>query len=313
MSVELPNELVWVLGAIGVVWPNVDEDQLRAMADQFRQIAGDLEDQHSGAMQSVEQMLGMNSSQSLEIFQALWSKVSGRHLKQLGEGIKVLAEAISIGADIIEGMKVAAIGEFVAFVAQTAAVAAESVATLGLGAGAEAVVVETTRTIVKGIIDQAIAQVGQQFKQAMMAPILDTLMSAAEDLGAQLLGDALGVSQCVEITTFAGANHRFEGYGGGAGYQGVADRLRAAGPGSAAIVQVDWPKIDQTTGQPVIDPQTQRPMTEGGHAFNAVNVGGKVVWVDMQTNTVSENPINASPDPGHVWSIALDGKGKPVP
>lgn len=205
MSVELPNELVWVLGAIGVVWPNVDEDQLRAMADQFRQIADDLEDQHSGAMQSVEQMLGMNSSQSLEIFQALWSKVSGQHLKQLGEGIKVLAEAISIGADIIEGMKIAAIGEFAAFVAQTAAVAAESVATLGLGSGAEAVVVETTRTIVKGIIDQAIAQVTQQLKQAMMAPILDTFMSAAEDLGEQLLGDALGVSQGVDFSALESA------------------------------------------------------------------------------------------------------------
>lgn len=205
MSVELPNELVWVLGAIGVTWPNVDEDQLRSMADQFRQIASDLEDQHGGAMQSVEQMLGVNSSQSLEIFQALWSKVSGQHLKELGEGIKVLAEAISIGADIIEAMKVAAIGEFAAFVAQTAAVAAESVATLGLGAGAEAVVVETTRTIVKGIIDQAIAQVSQQLKQAMMAPILDTFTSAAEELGQQLLGNALGVSQGVDFSALESA------------------------------------------------------------------------------------------------------------
>ncbi|MBR7832073.1 hypothetical protein KDL01_02315 [Actinospica durhamensis] len=205
MSVVLPNELVWVLGAIGVVWPNVDEDELRSIADQFRQAAGDLEDQHAGAMQAVEQMLGVNSGESLEIFQALWSKVSGQHLKDLGEGIKVLAEAISIGADIIEGMKVAAIAEFVAFVAQTAAVAAESVATLGLGAGAEAVVVDTTRTVVKGIFDQAIAQVGQQLKQAMMAPVLSTLTAAAENLGEQLLGDALGVTQGVDLSAVADA------------------------------------------------------------------------------------------------------------
>lgn len=205
MSVELPNELVWVLGAIGVVWPNVDEDQLRSMADQFRQVATDLEGHHAGAIQAVEQMLGANSSQSLEIFQALWTKVSGQHLKELGEGIKVLAEAISIGADIIEAMKIAAIGEFAAFVAQTAAVAAESVATLGIGAGAEAVVVETTREIVKSIIDQAIAQISQQLKQAMMAPILDTLLAAAENLGEQLLGDALGVDQGVDFSSLEAA------------------------------------------------------------------------------------------------------------
>lgn len=205
MSVVLPNELVWVLGAIGVIWPNVDEDELRSMADQFRQVGSDLEDQHAGAIQAVEQMLGVNSGESLEIFEALWSKVSGQHLKDLGEGIKVLAEAISIGADIIEGMKVAAIAEFVAFVAQTAAVAAESVATLGLGAGAEAVVVETTREVVKGIFDQAIAQVGQQLRQAMMAPVLSTLTAAAENLGEQLLGDALGVTQGVNLSAVANA------------------------------------------------------------------------------------------------------------
>jgi len=205
LSVVLPNELVWVLNAIGVVWPNVDEDQLRSMADQFRQMASDLEDHHSGAIQEIEQMLGANSSRSVELFQALWNKVSAQHLKDLGEGIKVLAEAISIGADIIEGMKVAAIGEFVAFVAQTAAVAAESVATLGLGAGLEAVVVEETRVVVEDIIKQAISQVGQQLKQAMMAPILDTFTAAAGDLAEQLVGDALGVSQGVDFSQLEAA------------------------------------------------------------------------------------------------------------
>ncbi len=203
MSVELPNELVWVLGAIGVTWPNIDEDQLRSMADQFRQVGSDLEDRHSGAMQEIEQMLGLNSSESLEVFQALWSKVSEQHVKDLGEGIRVLAEAIDIGADIIEAMKVAAIGEFAAFVAQTAAVAAESIATLGLGAGAEAVVVETTRTIVKGIIEQAIQQVGQQLKQAMLAPVWDMLDRAGADLAQQLLGDVAGVQSGFSLGEFA--------------------------------------------------------------------------------------------------------------
>jgi hypothetical protein len=205
VSVVLPNELVWVLGAIGVTWPNIDEDQLRSMADQFRQIASDLEDQHAGTIQAVEQMLGLNSSQSLEIFQGLWNKVSGQHLKDLGAGIKTLAEAISIGADIIEGMKLAAIAQFVSFVAQTAEVAAESIATLGLGSGLEAVVVMETKTIVKGIYDQAIQQVGMQLKQAMMAPVYDTLTAAAEDLGGQLLGDIAGVDQGVDFSQLASA------------------------------------------------------------------------------------------------------------
>jgi hypothetical protein len=213
MSVVLPNELVWVLGAIGVTWPNIDEDQLRAMADQFRQVGSDVEDEHSGTMQEVEQMLGLNSSESLEVFQKLWSKVSAQHLKDLGEGIRILAEAIDVGADIIEAMKVAAIAEFVAFAAQTAAVAAESVATLGLGAGAEAVVVETTRTIVKNIIDQAVQQVGQQLKQAMLAPVWDMLDRAGADLAQQLLGDAVGVQSGFSFSQLAGSAE--SGFGSG--------------------------------------------------------------------------------------------------
>ena len=123
------------------------------------------------------------------------------------------------------------------------------------------------------------------------------------------------------IVNFGGASHRHEGAGGAAGYQSVAARLQAAGPGSAAIVQVDWPVVDPgtgkpyvhpKTGQPVLDPNTGQIPVDSGHAFNAANVNGKIVWVDMQANTVSENPINTQPDPVNVWSIALDSKGKPL-
>jgi len=123
------------------------------------------------------------------------------------------------------------------------------------------------------------------------------------------------------IVNFAGASHRYEGAGATAGYQNVANRLQTAGPGSAAIVQVDWPRLDPATnlpyvdpktGQPVLDPQTGRIPIDSGHAFNVVNVNGKIVWVDMQSNTVSENPINTQPDPVNVWSIALDSKGRPL-
>ncbi|HEV2637375.1 MAG TPA: hypothetical protein VGX23_19640 [Actinocrinis sp.] len=203
MSVLLPDELVWVLGAIGVTWPNIDEDQLRSMAGQFRQLAGDLENRHNSAIQAVEQMLGLNTSGSIDVFQALWNRTSARHLKDLGRGIGILADAVDVGADIIEAMKVAAIAEFVAFAAQTAAVAAESIATLGLGAGLEVVVVETTREAVTSIVKQAVQQVGQQLKQAMLAPVWDMLDSAGADLAEQLAGEAVGVYQGFRVSRLA--------------------------------------------------------------------------------------------------------------
>ncbi len=122
------------------------------------------------------------------------------------------------------------------------------------------------------------------------------------------------------IVGFAGSGHAYEG-GGVAGYRRLAARLRAAGPGCAAIVQIDWPVTDPATGRPFLDPRTGAPVRDprtgqipisGGHAFNAANVDGRIVWVDMQLNTVSEQPIHTRPEPVNVWSIALNPRGKPL-
>ena len=122
------------------------------------------------------------------------------------------------------------------------------------------------------------------------------------------------------IVDFAGTGHAYEG-SGAAGYRRVAAKLRAAGPGCAAIVQIDWPVTNPATGKPFVDPRTGAPVRDprtgqipisGGHAFNAANVDGSVVWVDMQTNTVSDQPIHTRPDPVNVWSITLDARGKPL-
>jgi hypothetical protein len=46
----------------------------------------------------------------------------------------------------------------------------------------------------------------------------------------------------------------------------------------------------------------------GGHAFNAVNHQGDVLWVDMQSGAVSEKPLYLHA--GAVASIVLDANGK---
>ncbi|MDI3407185.1 toxin glutamine deamidase domain-containing protein [Streptomyces cavernicola] len=72
----------------------------------------------------------------------------------------------------------------------------------------------------------------------------------------------------------------------------IEHELLQAGPGSASIVQVAWPG-------------------GGGHAFNAVNHNGKIVWVDTQTGEVSHDPIHI-PNATHAWHIPLDPDGNPL-
>lgn len=209
----LPPELVWVLGAIGVQWPNVDEDKLRSAGDNFRQISGQLKDHKAGSMQQVEQMLHLNSSQSLELFQALWQKAIVGHMGDLEQGLDVLADAMGVCADIVEGMKAAAIVQLGIFAAETAADVAAAIATGGLAAGAEVALDIATREIVQGIFNQALQQIEYQVKQAMLAPVIDTLGSAGENLAGQLLGNALGVDQGVNVGSILSAAKSGAGQG----------------------------------------------------------------------------------------------------
>lgn len=213
MGVVLPNELVWVLGAIGVTWPNIDEDELRHAGDEFRKLSADLSDHKAGAMNEIEQMLHVNSSESLKVFQALWEKVVKGHLSDLEEGLGILAGAMDTCAVIVEGMKIAAIAELAAFAAETAADIAAAVATGGIAAAGEVAIEIATQKIVKGIIQQAIDQVEFQIKQALLAPVIDTLTSAGLNLAEQLLGNALGVDQGVDLGAVVSAGRSGLGQG----------------------------------------------------------------------------------------------------
>jgi hypothetical protein len=199
LGVVLPNELVWVLNAIGVTWPNIDEDELRKAGQEFRQISSDLKQHKSGAMTEIEQMLHANSGESLKVFEALWNKVIKEHMGQLEEGLDVLAGAMDVCAGIVEAMKVAAIAELAAFAAETAADAAAAVATFGIAAAGEIVLEQLTERIVNGIIQQAVDQIEFQIKQALMAPVIESLGEVGMNLAEQLLGNALGVNQGVDL------------------------------------------------------------------------------------------------------------------
>ncbi|MGW3120277.1 toxin glutamine deamidase domain-containing protein [Streptomyces sp. NPDC001107] len=92
---------------------------------------------------------------------------------------------------------------------------------------------------------------------------------------------------------WAGAAHTYAGPGGDPNTaNNIADTLQQAGPGSAAIVQVDWPG-------------------GGGHAFNVVNHNGNIVWVDTQSGDVSHAPLHID-QATHVWHIPLDADGHPI-
>lgn len=94
---------------------------------------------------------------------------------------------------------------------------------------------------------------------------------------------------------WSGAKHSYAGEGKDPNTAArIANDLLKAGHGSAAIVQVNWPKPNG-----------------GGHAFNAVNYHGKIVWIDTQTGQVSHDPIHIS-KATHAFYIPLDANRQPL-
>jgi len=75
----------------------------------------------------------------------------------------------------------------------------------------------------------------------------------------------------------------------------VADQLRAAGPGSSAVIANTWNA--QAGG--------------GGHGWNMVNHDGTILYVDSQGRSVTTTPPSFSGFFDNVWAIVLDADGNP--
>jgi hypothetical protein len=122
--------------------------------------------------------------------------------------------------------------------------------------------------------------------------------------------DERGKAETAVLATndlFAGGFSKWEGWNADSAAQRVAQRLLAAGPGSASMVMVNWPVIDPVTGQWSTDPVTGAYLNQGAHQFNAVNFEGTILWVDMQSNVISLNPLY--PTSAGMWSYTFNPNG----
>ncbi|WP_156178737.1 WXG100-like domain-containing protein [Saccharothrix sp. ST-888] len=178
----LPDELVWILDLIGVDWPNVDEDDYRAMADSLRSFATDIDDHTADTHQAVQRMLGENAGMAVDAFQAHWGKLSGTHLHQLGEGARMVATVMDAVAMVVEGAKIAAIAQLGILAAEVIAAQAAAVVTFGASEAAAAAATQVTRVVVKQLLKEAEQQIISQLMSIAEGPIISALEGMAGNL-----------------------------------------------------------------------------------------------------------------------------------
>jgi hypothetical protein len=201
----LPSPLVWVLNLIGVNWPDIDEDDLRTGATELRSVAAELESNTGDAKNSVGKMLAGNSSQSLALFDALWSKIADGHLPQLKEALGLLADGLDVSAVVVVGLKVGAIVQLVALAAEIIADEAAAPFTFGASEAAVPVEIAATRAITKELVDQAVNAVEGQLMDVVSGAVFNALGAAGGELATELVGDAVGAGHGVDLAGAAKA------------------------------------------------------------------------------------------------------------
>ncbi|MFC9593631.1 DUF6531 domain-containing protein [Streptomyces sp. NPDC056944] len=232
MAVTVPDWADTLLDLIGVAWPNVDEDAYREMADALREFADDLEDDGQLANNHFERLLSSGQGESMDALNEHWSKVKGKHFKDIAGAARTIAGGLDTAAGAIEGMKVAALVQL-GYLAAEAGIAISLIpVTFGLssliGAGAMRATQEVVKRLIKECVEEAVGYV----MAALTEPAVAALEGMAADLVVQLGAVAIGLQDGVDLdqTEDAGRDGFKEGVQSGK----EAMNLASAGPGSGS-------------------------------------------------------------------------------
>jgi hypothetical protein len=77
MSLTLPDELTWVLNLLGFMWPEADEDKLRACAQAWRDFGADVAQINQEGRLVAAQVTADNRGESIDAFERYWHGVGG--------------------------------------------------------------------------------------------------------------------------------------------------------------------------------------------------------------------------------------------
>ncbi|MFP8885784.1 YwqJ-related putative deaminase [Streptomyces mangrovi] len=199
MGYVLPEGADAMLDIIGVGWPNVDEDDYRDMAKELRDFADDVDEDAQAAHKGMERLISSGQSEALSALNGYWGKVNGKHLKDLGDAARVLADALDGAAGLIAGRKAVAVGELIALAASIGIGLAAAPFTAGLSTLLSAGAIQACRIAVKRALKEAADLAVEEIVTAMSEPAVAALENMAAELVVQLAANGLGTQDGVDM------------------------------------------------------------------------------------------------------------------
>jgi len=170
---KLPDELVEVLDLVGVQWPNIDEDEVRDSAKDYRNLAEGLRDVITDGNKACSHIVaGRSKGKTVDAIDRRWGKLTTKDLATFIKALDDLAEALDDCAGFIEGCKIACIAELSATAATATAGVIGMFFTAGLSGLLSAAAIAACRIALHEAIDYAVDQITSIVTDKIEAKIL---------------------------------------------------------------------------------------------------------------------------------------------
>ncbi|WP_454199650.1 WXG100-like domain-containing protein [Nocardia sp. Marseille-Q1738] len=117
MAIDLPHEVAFFLNLCGIPYPDINEDDVRALARHVRTFAAQVRDTHDSATGVIGDMGAVYSGESYDQLVASWASMSSTHMDRLEDACKVVEQALYAAATVITVIKVAVLAELAALAA----------------------------------------------------------------------------------------------------------------------------------------------------------------------------------------------------
>ncbi|WP_381793350.1 nucleic acid/nucleotide deaminase domain-containing protein [Streptomyces niveus] len=213
MGKKLPDELVEVLDLVGVKWPNIDEDEVRDSAKDYRQLAEGLRDVIKEGNTACAHIVGGRSKgATVTAIDRRWGKLTTKDLTTFATALDDLAGALDDCAGLIEGCKAACIVELGATATAATVGVVGMFFTAGISGLLSAGAIAACRFALHEIIDYAIGEITAIVTDKIEARILGKIedvftdhldADGGEDLSGYTTGSAdMAVDLAIEFDDF---------------------------------------------------------------------------------------------------------------
>jgi hypothetical protein len=111
VPITIPDDVALFLDHIGLQYPYINEDQVRALATHVRNFADGVRNTHDTAARTIKEMGTVYSGYSYRQLVAAWARNSSANIYELDAACRRAADALDAAAEFIRKAKVATLAE----------------------------------------------------------------------------------------------------------------------------------------------------------------------------------------------------------